>query len=306
MASTDELSPTMLAAIHAEVFQVLRSQAQGGGPSPTVQHYSTNRQLGPFSVDQLFSSVMQNLVRNSVISNTASGQHSFPNYGWPGNVADIVRQTIWQMYQQGIIVPSPSTRGHSVSLSFHLDLNYYLFTSRGLDVLSSTGDQIQVYHPEGYLAMFQASNPLPDVEMMRYLTECVQVFRDHHLLATVVLLGAASERLVEVFAEYLRDALGTTAQGDVWFKDYSNKRTIIQKFDTVEKKLMQHFGKLVYDRDIGNIKLVFETIRTIRNDIVHQHNYQPTWNEVNGLLHNFVLYFKNVSRVINVLLANPL
>jgi hypothetical protein len=307
MNSGSELPEATHSAVRAEVMRVLREQAMGRGPIATVGYNTTSGPRIPFNLNQLVSSVPDGLVNKKIIDHRPSGTSSFPNYGWPDNITTLIRQTVWELYQQGILAPAPSNRRISSNdLPLSLDLNYYFITPHGVQVLTSFEGHIQVYDPEGYLNVFRSTTPPPDVEMMRYLGECVQVFRNHHLLATVVLLGAASERLLEVFAAHLRDALGSTAQGGEWFKRYSKKWNITEKFDALDGTLKQHYGKRVDARDLTTIRLAFEAIRTVRNDIAHQHTYQPSWNEVNGLLHNFVLYFKSVHRILAILIANPL
>ena len=140
--------------------------------------------------------------------------------------------------------------------------------------------------------------------------ECVQTFKSNHLLATTILLGTASERLVDALAEHLRDALGSTRDGSGWFSSYQSKWAITRKFDEVLRKLQQEYqselnSARLSDRELQAIKLAFEAIRNPRNIIAHEHNYNPTWNEAGGLMHNFVLYFKLANQIIGVLLANP-
>jgi hypothetical protein len=196
---------------------------------------------------------------------------------------------------------------------FFSDLDDYMITPYGVQFLLSTSDRIAVHDPDGYLQLFWGANPVPDPEMMRYLGECLEVFRANHLLAAVVLLGVASERLIEVLAMRLRDALGTTRNGNDWYNNTYNTRrnqNITNKFDEVFRRLDTEYRNelnavRISAREIESIRLAFEAIRNPRNIIAHQHNYVPTWNETGGLLHNFVLYFKLINQIINVMLANP-
>jgi hypothetical protein len=122
----------------------------------------------------------------------------FPTYGMDDNVTDFMRLVFRELYLQGIIVPGPIKRRFSnSSLMSFLDLDVIRFTPYGVSVLTDIENRIQVHDPDGYLANFWNAKPKPDPEMMRYLVECVSVFRSGHLLASVVLLGIASERLIE-------------------------------------------------------------------------------------------------------------
>jgi len=145
--------------------------------------------------------------------------------------------------------------------------------------------------------------------MMRYLEECVGVFRGAHFLATIALLGVASERLIEVLAESLRDALGEP-EGTKWFdKKFSQQWPVSRRFKALSDRLFRE-----YEQDLKREKLkeafdcvvkpTFDQIRCARNDIAHPSGRQFTWNEVSGLMHNFVQYFIYANRIIAFLRAN--
>jgi len=110
--------------------------------------------------------------------------------------------------------------------------------------------------------------------MMRYLEECVGVFRGAHFLATIALLGVASERLIEVLAESLRDALGEP-EGTKWFdKKFSQQWPVSRRFKALSDRLFRE-----YEQDLKREKLkeafdcvvkpTFDQIRCARNDIAH-------------------------------------
>lgn len=145
---------------------------------------------------------------------------------------------------------------------------------------------------------------------MRYLSECVSVFRSNHLLASVVLLGIASERLIEVLAENLRDALGDQ-RGIPWFQSkYSNKRDISARFKALSAKLMGEYGGALNQHKLkdafqGVVTLTFEQIRLARNEVAHPAKRQFNWNDVSGFLRSFVQYFGYVNRIIAFLDDNP-
>jgi hypothetical protein len=140
----------------------------------------------------------------------------FPNYGIPEGVAYLIRQTVWELYVKGILTPSTQDSPNIYTKATWVFFDNFMITPYGLQILKDTSGRIKVYDPDGYIANFDNADPVPDPEMMKYLCECVSVFRDQHLFASVVLLAIASERLIEVLAEALRDALGE--RGATWFK----------------------------------------------------------------------------------------
>ncbi|NOZ71633.1 MAG: hypothetical protein GXP38_06930 [Chloroflexi bacterium] len=235
----------------------------------------------------------------------------FPDYGIPGSIATLMRQTIWELYLQRVIAPTPekaSTVDRSIPHK-HADswvhLDVFVLTPYGVNLLLDSKNRIRVYDPDGYLANFWSAKPSPDSEMMRYLGECVSVFRSNHLLASVVLLGVASERLIEVLAESLRDALGDP-DGTSWYSGYRKHKAISKKFSSIGNKLKEEYKQLDLNSDAFRAaELTFQYIRLARNDIAHPKDRQFTSNEVGGFIHNFVQYFEYINHVIALLAKNP-
>ena len=313
-----KLDPLVRSGIRAEIFRVLAEYASGGAH-------------GPIPIGLLFLKVADRLARDGIIEERPDGQEfeklrysypskSFPNFAVPPDVADLIRQTFWELYVQGILAPTAQPRvikdeslnkAHLMPLALFLDLDAVTLTPYGVNILIDARNRIQVHDPDGYLANFWGAKPEPDPEMMRYLAECVWVFRNGHLLATVVLLGIASERLIEVLALNLCDALGKSYGGVTWFQNkYERKRDISDRFDAVEAKLMGEYGKELGEEKLKDgfqriVRLTFEVIRDARNEIVHPKGRGFTWNEVSGLLHNFVPYFRHINRIIAFLATHP-
>jgi len=292
----------------------------------TLRRYASEGSGDPLSVGWLFLRVCHTLAQEGVIPSGpdrdqadeferleyACHTDGFPDFAVSPEVADYVWQLIWELYLQGILAPTPGSRKVSskthaesdlIPIAFLVDLDRVTLTHYGVSILSDTTNRIQVHDRDGYLGNFQNADPPPDAEMMRYLGECVSVFRGGHFLATVVLLGIASERLIEVLAESLRDALGDPT-GKEWFdKRYRNKRDISARFKALSAKLMGEYGdelnrEKLKDAFNGVVTLTFEQIRNARNDIAHPSGREFTWNEVSGLLHNFVQYFIYTNRII--------
>lgn len=311
------LEPAIRKGVRAEVFSTLAEYASGSAH-------------GPIPMGLLFLRICDRLARSGIINNRPDGQafeglkysypsESFPNFGVPSVIADLVRQILWELYTERVLAPAPQARtildydlnkARLTPLALYTDLDCIKLTPYGVDILTDTGNRIQVHDPDGYLANFWNASPSPDTEMMRYLSECISVFGSGHLLASVVLLGIASERLIEVLAESLRDALGNP-RGATWFQGkYSNKRDISVRFKALSGKLMGEYGKRLNQHRLKDafqsvVTLTFEGIRLARNDIAHPAGRQFTWNEVSGFLHNFVQYFGYINRIIAFLANNP-
>jgi len=290
-----------------------------------LRGYALEADLGPFHVALLYLKTLHALALEDSVQwplDTEAVEHfasqgyvrktdKFPDFGVSPETTSYVRQLLWEFYLQGILAPAPATPEVSsktaesslVPMAFLLHLDSVMLTAYGVEILCDTANRIQVHDPDGYLANFLKAEPPPDPEMMRYLGECVSVFRGGHFLATVVLLGIASERLIQVLAESLHDALGDPT-GKEWFdKKYRNKRDISVRFKALSAKLMGEYGEELNRESLKDafnsvVTLAFEQIRNARNDIAHPSGREFTWNEVSGLLHNFVQYFIYANRIV--------
>jgi len=317
MHKIDTMTPSTRSAVRDCVFSILA-------------HFASSDQHGPIPVKRLFLMTADLLVDSDIIirpnflgGKGAGGQkfvqlfeseqpEKFPNYEIPENIALLIRQIIWELYLQGIL--APATKGRTGIVVSDRDtwvfLDAFILTPYGVQILTDTSGRIRVYDPDGYLANFTNSNPPPDTEMMRYLHECTSVFRGGHLLASVILLAIASERLIEVLAEYLRVALGDP-NGTTWYNQkYAKKRDISVRFEAISAKLMDEYGEKLNDEKLKEgfqsvVPLTFETIRLARNDIAHLAKREFTWNEVSGFLHNFVQYYGYLNQIIKLLVNNP-
>lgn len=305
------LEPATRQSVRTEVFSTLAEYASGGAH-------------GPIPVGLLFLKICDRLARAGIIASRPDGQDferlkysypsvSFPDFGVPSVIADLVRQILWELYTERILAPASQSRAildrdlneaSLTPLALFLDLNRVMLTPYGVDILIGSRERIQVHDPDAYLTNFWSAKPPPDPEMMRYLSESVSVFRSNHLLASVVLLGIASERLIEVLAESLRDALGDP-DGTSWYSRYHNK-DISKKFSSITNKLKEEYKQLDLNTDAFRAaELTFQHIRLARNDIAHPIGRQFTWNEVSGFLHNFVQYFGYANQIIAFLSSNP-
>jgi hypothetical protein len=301
--SVGQIPQSTRRAVRSKVLEVLARYLSAGRGAPIPIH-------------QLFKSICAQLVHDSIIPARADGAEftriessyhteDFPDYGVSAGIGSLVRQVLWELYVQGILSPSP--QAHEVlnkhkayagllPLIFQMDLDCTVITPYGAEILTDISNRVQVHDPDQYLANFWNVDPPADEEMMRYLEESVSVFRGGHFLATVVLLGVASERLVEVIAEALRDTLGDPS-GTEWFNNrYRNKRDVSARFKAVSGKLMNEYGEeltraKLKDAFNGVVTLTFDQIRLARNDIAHPQGREFTWNETSGFLHSFVQYF---------------
>ncbi len=308
---------------HARIPAATRSSVRSEVLAALVPYTHQGAQV-PIRLGDLFLQVCARLERIGIVPARAngasyvslrysSGSVSFPDFGAPEDIACFVRGVLWDLYSQGVLAPAPETKcpadGDRGPPYSYLGLDCAVLTDHGQNILTDATNRIQVHDPDGYLANFRNAKPPPDPEMMRYLEECVAVFRGGHFLATVVLLGVASERLVEVVAESLRDALGDP-EGTEWFKTYSNNWSIKARFETLRSKLAEEYARALRSENLDEplqcvVTPTFHQIRIARNCIAHPEGREFTWNEVSGFLHSFVQYFIYANQIIALLEINP-
>jgi hypothetical protein len=253
------------------------------------------------NMNQMAHHTLNALHQNGFLSSSVAGNVRFEDLqNVPQEIIRSITQIFWELHLQGVLTPSPAwiSSGNG----------YAIITLYGRELVNDNTERIQVHDPMGYLDNFLAENPPPDEEMMLYVKESVSVFQDGHHFACVILLGIASERLMTVLAESLRDAFGVP-KGTEWFqKRYRGNAS--EKFTAITNQLLVEYGGELEREKLkealqGIIKLTFETIRHARNDAAHPKGREFTWNEVSGFLHNFVQYFKYINRIIALLNANP-
>jgi hypothetical protein len=232
---------------------------------------------------------------------------SFPNYSVEEYLVESIRSLVWRYYFQGILIPTAEKElmpsdGQRFRMNFYFSMNSFLVTPYGVSELTDPDKEIKVYDPEGYLDNF----PGADEEMRVYLQESIAVFQDNHLTAAVILLGMASERLVDVMIEKIKESLGEPASKK-WYADkLKNKKNISEKFEEMKIKLTNDFSAQL---DAASAKegmrtilsLVFDEIRIARNEAAHLKGVKLTKSRVRGLLRNFVEYYIYAKKIIDVL-----
>ena len=141
-----------------------------------------------------------------------------------------------------------------------------------------------------------------------YLSESLNCFSRGNLIASVVMLGIASERMFLLLCESLLAALADPKeQAD--FRRISDSRPIKPKMDWVAKKIETIQNKPSRPLpDNVNIMLasVFDFIRCQRNDLGHPREIPPsvTRDDAYVNLRIFPSYLKMVNHVVDYLRNN--
>ena len=138
----------------------------------------------------------------------------------------LAQDVLWEFMIQGIIAP-----GLNVS---NPNLPWFHITDYGKKVLAS--GEFLPHDPTGYLERFhnEITNPDPTVES--YLSESLNCFTRGNFIASVVMLGIASERAFLLLCESLLSAIADPTKKSK-FRKILELRAIKPKMDWVSNKI---------------------------------------------------------------------
>jgi hypothetical protein len=218
----------------------------------------------------------------------------------PLNYVDesLVFEEIWSFYRQGLLRPGPSPRTNQL-----LSLDRAVLTSYGQCCMRE--NRILPHDPQGYLADLQRRCGALDPEVEVLARESLLTFQANCLVASVILIGAASERLIQVLFESYRDAYQNQTDRDRLDQEWEHRsrRFIVQKFAWLWQELetrrteLNNAGRL-WDGTEGLVRATFDALRTARNEAVHQNRHFERI-QTNELLFLFVPYAERIYALIN-------
>lgn len=205
----------------------------------------------------------------------------------PGRGEYLVRTVLWEMLTQALLMPKePQLQ----------NLTYFALTEAGTHFLQST--RLSPYDDATYLRHVDQAIPNLNGSARILLSESLQTFKGGYLVASVVLLGSASELIVYDLFESCKNAHSDRRTRKNLEERWRRKGTIRTKFDLLWSELEQHKTELnaanLWDGANGLVKAAFHAIRVARNEAIHPPGRQFDPVEVDGLLSMFIPYAKRV------------
>lgn len=182
-------------------------------------------------------------------------------------VAFLAMEVMWEFMIQGVIAPGLNPANPN--------LPWFHITEYGQKVLAA-GEYLP-HDPTGYLDRFVREMPDADSTVLAYLRESVDSFARGSFIASVVLLGIASERVFLLVAESLLTALSNPKE-QKQFKKILDRNAIKPKLDWVLAKVLEirtKFPGSVPDNINVMPTTIFDFIRCQRNDLGHPQNRPP-------------------------------
>jgi hypothetical protein len=213
-------------------------------------------------------------VRTHVLQHLAAPEAD-KRFAEPYLVAEIVKQTarprhevweaLWGLVGDGLVYLDPSRQAP----------DNWRWKLSALGIQAVSGGTWEPRDPEGYLRRLRAHSPTADPLAIRDVQEALAAFNARCYLATSVMLGVASERVLDGLARAVADALGESAQK--LRRELDNPRSSqLTRFKVLRKQLEPRRPRLPEGlADTLTLDAVADLLRLTRNDAGH-----PTGGEV--------------------------
>lgn len=213
-------------------------------------------------------------------------------------LAILTNEVLWEFIFQRIISPGVN-EGNPHLPFFHI-------TDYGKKVLNE--EEFQPHDPTGYLERFRRDIPEYDLTVESYLSESIHCFITSNLIASIVMLGVASERTFLLLCKSLHDSIENPKEQSK-FEKILKRNAIKPKMDAVLNKIntiQSRSPKPLPDNVNIMLIAIFDFIRIQRNDLGHPQEIPPKTSREEALvnLRIFPAYYKMVTQVIDYLSMN--
>lgn len=213
-------------------------------------------------------------------------------------LAILTNEVLWEFIFQRIISPGLN--------SSNPELPFFHITEYGNKVLRE--EEYVPHDPTGYLERFRSQIPNYDPTVESYLEESLNCFVSGNLIASIVMLGVASERIFLLLCESLSNSIVNPTE-KANFENILKSNAIKPKMDWVLRKIetiQNQRPRPLPDNANIMMTVVFDFIRRQRNDLGHPQENPPkiTREEAFVNLKIFPTYFKIANQVIEYLNNN--
>ncbi len=209
----------------------------------------------------------------------------------------LVRQELWRLIIGGVLVPGHGDGGSSWP--------YVSFSEYGEKVILQ--QEFSPYDPTGYVAQLKVEISNLDSIVLFYLQEALSAFRANLFVASTVMLGVASERLLDMLLGAFTGALASSIERSQ-FNEKTMGRQLSQRYEELRKRIDPKRSQLPLDMGDNLVTYlggVFTIIRLFRNDSGHPTGRTIQRDEAYANLYVFARYCKYMSQLVEHLRANP-
>ena len=210
----------------------------------------------------------------------------------------LLQDVFWEFIIQGIIAP-----GTNLS---NPNLPWFHITDYGRKVLES--GEVLPHDPAGYLQRFRNDVGAPDPTVEAYLSESLNCFTRGTYIASVVMLGVASERAFLLLCNALLNALSDPNEKSA-FETILRRLAIKPKEDWVLSKIQAIQStrpRPLPDNVNIMLTVIFDFIRSQRNNLGHPQDDPPKTSREEAFvnLRMFPGYYKMLTQVVDYLSIN--
>jgi hypothetical protein len=213
---------------------------------------------------------------------------------------DAIRECIWSLIIQGIVVP-----GYSSDSVHGANLPWIQVTEWGKSCLEK-GEYVP--HDAGlFLSRIRSQVPNLDPVVGLYLKEALNSFRSGNYLAVAVMTGVASERILIV----LRDAIHSSIEDDRRKKlmEATENQTAKRIYEEVSKRIdpiRERLPSELQESIDTELEGIFHEVRRTRNDAGHPTGRVIEKEEAYALLQLFPVYAKSAYTLMDWLKKNAI
>jgi len=175
-------------------------------------------------------------------------------------------------------------------------------TAHGKEVLAKSGPP--VYDYDGYMADLKKRVPDLDTVVEQYIGESLRTYQGNSYLASMAMLGCASERAMRVLFDAYLGAIDKEAKNRNKLRSRLEGREISRAYDEFRKsfnttRAQVHDSTIVNDFDV-HVDGIFQFIRLLRNSILHPSG-TPTITSaiIYANLQQFSQYVETIFRLVS-------
>lgn len=207
---------------------------------------------------------------------------------------------IWQLVVEEIIAP-----GYGWSQP---NLPRFRLTQYGQRVLAN--DEYEPHDRTGYLARLQQRIGNTDATVLAYLEESLETFVRGNLVASMVMLGVAAERVFDLLCEALEAALLAPREKVAFsrlLERHQMKPKVYWAHDKLRRLQEQHPRLIGFPENAAlMITAIYDMIRSQRNDLGHPRDVPPRLGrgDAHANLQIFPRYYETAEVVRRFLATN--
>jgi hypothetical protein len=178
---------------------------------------------------------------------------------------------LWQLAQQGIIIPGHRSHGRfDQNADAFKSFPFFSITSYGRKMLAALADDLHPADAADYLEKLKSRVPSASDTVLLYVGEAVATFNSQHYLSSVVNLGVATETLLEQLYDVLGAHLG--GNSNAYRLKLDGKRWAGARLEYVRTRLKDHLDEFPSEfatRVEQYLDMLAQIIKLSRDDAGH-------------------------------------